>query len=131
MLGFTMTTYLLRPARHAEGTRNPGGVEVDQVRILLASEHGSRSASGLRIRARKREGGRKRDDQNASAVYGAGQVFEDHHDTIMIMMIMMDLVLKWICEQGICAPENWGRDRGGSSRKSAAHAETVANLAGL
>jgi hypothetical protein len=26
------------------------------------------------------------------------------------------------------APENWGRDLGGSSRKSAAHAETVANL---
>jgi hypothetical protein len=52
------------------------------------------------------------------------------------MMIIDDLsplssALEWISKQGICAPENWGRDLGGSSRKSAAHAETVANLSQL
>ncbi|KAJ5880556.1 uncharacterized protein N7473_011609 [Penicillium subrubescens] len=49
------------------------------------------------------------------------------------MMIIDDLNVgfEWSSKQGICAPENWGRDLGGSSRKSAAHAETVANLSQL
>lgn len=34
-----------------------------------------------------------------------------------------------LTNKAVGAPENWGRDLGGSSRKSAAHAETVANLA--
>jgi hypothetical protein len=70
-----MITYLLGPARHAKRTRNPGGVEVDQVRILQSSEHESYPVSAI-------EGEepanieRKERTKPSAQLMGEGQVFE-------------------------------------------------------